>query len=85
VIRQHLLPFAPIAIVSRHVAQFALIGFCRRLVCERLEWDYDLGNQEIVTSDAMLGAKLRNFLISSHVIADQHRENSLRPRLPLTL
>jgi hypothetical protein len=84
VIRQRLLA-APITIVPRHLAQFTLIGFRRRLVRTGLEWDYDPYNQEIVTSHAILGAKPLHLLSPVHVIRDDHAENSLRPRLPLSL
>jgi hypothetical protein len=58
VIRQRLFP-APIAIVSRHLAQLAFVGFLCRLARALLVRNQGLHNHDIVTSNAMLGTKLR--------------------------
>jgi hypothetical protein len=82
--RQGLLAFAP-GFFSRHRAQLTFVRFLRSLAWACLEWDQGCHNQEIVFSDAILGAKPRYLFVALHVVLDQHRENSLRPRLPLSL
>jgi hypothetical protein len=84
-IRQRLLAFAPIVIVSCHGAQLAFVGIFCGFARTRLERNEDLRNQQVAVRDTMLGAEPRNLLSCPHVVSDQDRKNSLRQRLPLSL
>src|SRR6516162_997186 len=84
-IRQRLLAFAPLIIVSRHGAQLAFVGIFCGFARARLERNQDLRNQQVAIRDTMLGAEPRNLLICPHVVSDQDRKNSLLRRLPLSL
>jgi len=84
-IRQRLLAFAPMVIVSCHGAQLAFVGIFCGFARARLERNQDLRNQQVAIRDTMLGAEPRNLLICPHVVSDQDRKNSLLRRLPLSL
>src|SRR5215471_14979323 len=84
-IRQRLLAFASMVIVSCHGAQLAFVGIFCGFARARLERNQDLRNQQVAIRDIMLGAEPRNLLICPHVVSDQDRKNSLLRRLPLSL
>jgi hypothetical protein len=65
--------------------QLPFVRFRCRLARARLEGDQDPHNQEIVIGDPMVSAIPRHHFVALHVVLDQHPENSLRPRLPLSL
>ena len=62
-IRQRLLAFAPMVIVSCHGAQLAFVGIFCGFARARLERNQDLRNQQVAIRDTMLGAEPRNLLI----------------------
>jgi hypothetical protein len=64
-IRQRLLAFAPMVIVSCHGAQLAFVGIFCGFARARLERNQDLRNQQVAIRDTMLGAEPRNLLSSA--------------------